>query len=106
MRPTKPTAAAAVAAPACCWVPALLLAAEAYTALQHWPQAVVHCAAAAVLQAPGHAAAAGRLACMARQLLPEQAVAFRAGGLAGLLHQLQLEAEMKLPEVMRPRPKW
>jgi hypothetical protein len=109
-QPTKPAtaAAAAVAAPACSWVPALLLAADAYAALQLWPQAVVHCAAA-VLQAPGQAAAAAaaeRLAVMARQLLPEQAVAFRTGGLAGLLQQLQLEAEMKLPEVLRPRPKW
>jgi hypothetical protein len=109
VQPTQPTTAAAAAAspaPACRWVPALLLAAEAYAALEQWPQAVVHCAAAAVLQAPGQATTAERLAVMARQLLPEQAVAFRSGGLAGLLQQLQLEAELKLPEVMRPRPKW
>jgi hypothetical protein len=105
---TQPIAAAstaAIAAPACRWVPALLLAAEAFAALGQWPQAVVHCAAA-VLQAPGHAAAADWLASMFGQLLPEQAAAFRVGGLAGLLQQLQLDAEMKLPEVLRPRPKW
>jgi hypothetical protein len=105
-----PTAAVAatgakVAAPTCRWIPALLLAAEAFAALAQWPQAVIHCAAAA-LQAPGDAAVADRLASLVRQLIPEQAVAFRTGGLPALLQQLQLEAEMRLPEVLRPRPKW
>lgn len=96
---------AAVAPPSCRWVPALLLAAEAYAAHEDWSQAVVHCSVAAE-QAPDDVAITARLAALARQLPAEQAVAFSTGGLQGLLQQLQLEAEMKLPEVLRPRPKW
>lgn len=41
-----------------------------------------------------------------RMLSPDQAYAWTVAGLDGLLQQLQDEADMKLPEVLRPRPKW
>lgn len=39
-------------------------------------------------------------------LSPDQGYAWATGGLEGLLQQLQDEEELRLPEVMRPRPKW
>ena len=41
-----------------------------------------------------------------RGLSADQAYAWAAGGLLGLQQQLQDEADMRLPEVLRPRPKW
>jgi len=52
------------------------------------------------------AAATSLLSKAVCQLTPEQAWAFKAGGVHSLHQQLQDEAEMKLPEVLRPRPKW
>lgn len=41
-----------------------------------------------------------------RGLSADQGYAWATGGLAGLQQQLQDEADMKLPEVLRPQPKW
>jgi len=41
-----------------------------------------------------------------KMLSADQAYAWTVAGLDGLLQQLQDEADMKLPEVLRPRPKW
>lgn len=90
---------------ACTWIPALHLAAECHAAFNSMSHAVVLLAQAAQ-QAPHYAVMADRLAELARQLPPEQGLAWRTGGLSGLLQQLQDESEMKLPEVLRPRPKW
>eukprot|EP00775_Hariotina_reticulata_P006773 gene6773-6990_t len=93
------------------WVPALLLAGECFAASEMWPQAVLHLAKALThapdsMSVKSTAAVASCLSQAVCQLTPEQAWAFKSGGLQRLHQQLQEEAEMKLPEVLRPRPKW
>lgn len=63
---------------------------------------------AQVLQAPHSASevVSAALQQSVRGLSPDQAYAWASGGLGALLQQLQDEAHLKLPEVLRPRPKW
>lgn len=89
----------------CKWRPALQLAAECHAALGNISSAVV-LLTQADQQAPNNATVTQRLSLLSRQLPPEQGLAWKTGGLSGLLQELQDEAEMKLPEVLRPRPKW
>lgn len=51
-------------------------------------------------------AVASALRLSVSRLSPDQGYAWATGGLEGLLQQLQDEEELRLPEVMRPRPKW
>jgi hypothetical protein len=41
-----------------------------------------------------------------QRLTADQAYAWATGGPSGLQQQLADEADMRLPEVLRPRPKW
>ena len=54
---------------------------------------------------PSEQSLATRLQHLLARLLPAQADALRSGGAAGLVAQLAQEAEDRLPEIMRPRPK-
>lgn len=90
----------------CTWPPALLLAAECLTALEQHAQAVILLSKAAQ-QAPDNAIiVADRITAVSRQLTADQSYAWSSGGVDALMEQLKDEAEMKLPEVLRPRPKW
>lgn len=89
----------------CTWPPALLLAAECLAALEQHAQAVILLSKAAQ-QAPGDVIIANRISAVSRQLTADQSYAWSSGGVDALMQQLKDEAEMKLPEVLRPRPKW
>jgi hypothetical protein len=63
-------------------------------------------ARASALDAGAASAASAQLSVAVRQLPADQLLAWSARGLPGLMQALQDEAEMRLPEALRPRPKW
>jgi hypothetical protein len=68
----------------------------------------VTCILQAQCIAPPYAAAAvaNALCLSVSHLSPDQGYAWSIGRLEGLQQQLRDEEELRLPEIMRPRPKW
>jgi hypothetical protein len=98
------------------WAPAALLQGEAHAALESWTEAVLamaRCEAAArsptapAADRPLAKLAATRIGVLIRRLPPAHALAWASGGgFQGLKAQVELEAELAIPEVLRPRPRW
>ncbi|GBG00493.1 hypothetical protein Rsub_13184 [Raphidocelis subcapitata] len=89
---------------ACAWAPAHDLAGAAHAALEDWTNAALHARIACDLL-PAQPALAARLAAALPRLPPAHAAALAAGGAAGLVARVAAEAEERLPEFLRPRPK-